>query len=179
MDILKDDELKYKPGGRLDMSHGFLHHIRRNQIARDDYDKEVKQAKELQRRRHTTVPRRPRRPDIQVYHPKRRDGSRADPGGEADECSDSSGSHAEGEGPLEGEGPVEGEGPAEGEGPTELFWLDYQADCGSVTSVLVHKEDKPEKVVERVAQKNILDEAMRAALRARVQNEMDKRRDKC
>ncbi|KAJ0067728.1 hypothetical protein NL108_010028, partial [Boleophthalmus pectinirostris] len=94
----------------------------------DDYDKEVKQAKELQRRRHTTVPRRPRRPDIQVYHPKRRD-----------ECSDSSGSHAEGEGPLEGEGPVEGEGPAEGEGPTELFWLDYQADCGSVTSVLVHK----------------------------------------
>lgn len=37
MDILRDDEvqeLKYKPGGRLDMSHGFLHHIRRNQIAR-------------------------------------------------------------------------------------------------------------------------------------------------
>uniref|UniRef100_A0A5F9CDW0 Uncharacterized protein n=1 Tax=Oryctolagus cuniculus TaxID=9986 RepID=A0A5F9CDW0_RABIT len=23
-----------KPGGRLDMSHGFVHHIRRNQIAR-------------------------------------------------------------------------------------------------------------------------------------------------
>uniref|UniRef100_A0A3B3ZXE4 Uncharacterized protein n=1 Tax=Periophthalmus magnuspinnatus TaxID=409849 RepID=A0A3B3ZXE4_9GOBI len=111
----------YKPGGRLDMSHGFLHHIRRNQIARDDYDKEVKQAKELKRRRHTTVPRRPRRPDIQVYYPKCRDDSKADPGGEADDCSDSSGSHAE------------------GEGPTELFWLDYQADCGSVTSVLVHK----------------------------------------
>uniref|UniRef100_A0A3B3ZWI6 Uncharacterized protein n=1 Tax=Periophthalmus magnuspinnatus TaxID=409849 RepID=A0A3B3ZWI6_9GOBI len=145
---------KYKPGGRLDMSHGFLHHIRRNQIA-DDYDKEVKQAKELKRRRHTTVPRRPRRPDIQVYD------SKADPGGEADDCSDSSGSHAE------------------GEGPTELFWLDYQADCGSVTSVLVHKEDKPEKVVECVAKKNILDEAMRAALSARVQKEMDKRRDKC
>lgn len=39
---------------------------------RDDYDKEVKQAKELQRRRHTTTPRRPRRPDIQVYHPRSR-----------------------------------------------------------------------------------------------------------
>lgn len=39
---------------------------------RDDYDKEVKQAKELQRRRHTTTPRRPRRPDIEVYHPRRR-----------------------------------------------------------------------------------------------------------
>lgn len=37
MDVLREEgvhELKYKPGGRLDMSHGFLHHIRRNQIAR-------------------------------------------------------------------------------------------------------------------------------------------------
>lgn len=40
------------------------------------------------------------------------------------------------------------------------------------------KEDKPEKVVERVAEKNILDSAMRAALVARIQKEMDKRRDK-
>ncbi|KAK7944509.1 hypothetical protein WMY93_000237 [Mugilogobius chulae] len=157
MNILKDDELNFKPGGRLDMSHGFLHHIRRNQIARDDYDKEVKQAKELQRKRHTTVPRRPRRPDLQMYHPKPRGDSRGEAGGEADECSDS----------------------AEGEGLTELFWLDYQADCGSVTSILVHKEDKAEKVVERVALENFLDQAMRAALEVRVQKEMDKRRNKC
>lgn len=37
MNVLREEgvhELKYKPGGRLDMSHGFLHHIRRNQIAR-------------------------------------------------------------------------------------------------------------------------------------------------
>lgn len=37
MEVLREDEeqqLKYKPGGRLDMNHGFLHHIRRNQIAR-------------------------------------------------------------------------------------------------------------------------------------------------
>lgn len=40
------------------------------------------------------------------------------------------------------------------------------------------KNDKPEKVVERVAEKNILDSAMRAALEARIQKEMDKRRDK-
>ena len=40
--------------------------------SRDDYDKKVKEAKELQLRRHTTTPRRPRRPDIQVYHPRRR-----------------------------------------------------------------------------------------------------------
>lgn len=94
---------------------------------------------------------------------------------------------------------------------TELFWLDYQADSGTITSFLVHKvnahpltdfscslvyfallwssllppssflclkEDKPEKVVERVSQKNILDSAMRAALEARIRKEMDKRRDK-
>lgn len=37
MEVLQDGDehaLKYKPGGRLDMTHGFLHHIRRNQIAR-------------------------------------------------------------------------------------------------------------------------------------------------
>lgn len=41
-------------------------------LSRDDYDKEVKQAKELRRRRHTTTPRRPRRPDLQVYHPRQK-----------------------------------------------------------------------------------------------------------
>ncbi|KAF3695776.1 UPF0561 protein C2orf68 -like protein [Channa argus] len=198
MDVLRDDEvqeLKYKPGGRLDMSHGFLHHIRRNQIARDDYDKEVKQAKELQRRRHTTTPRRPRRPDIQVYHPRQRYGSEPGAGTEAEEWNES-GSSTETE--------------AHG---TELFWLDYQAESGTITSFLVHKvnayvcclmfqnfcvlgstlvlfglnclvfflflkEDKPGMIAERVAQKNILDSAMKAALEARIQKEMDKRRDK-
>ncbi|XP_069034548.1 UPF0561 protein C2orf68 homolog [Embiotoca jacksoni] len=161
MDILRDEgvhDLKYKPGSRLDMSHGFLHHIRRNQIARDDYDREVKQAKELQRRRHTTTPRKPRRPDIQVYHPRRRHGS--EPGAGAEEWNES-GSSTE----------TESHG-------TELFWLDYQADSGTITSFLVHKEDKPEKVADRVAEKNILDAAMRAALEVRIRKEIDKRRDK-
>ncbi|XP_054629554.1 UPF0561 protein C2orf68 homolog [Dunckerocampus dactyliophorus] len=163
MDILRDDEtheLKYKPGGRLDMSHGFLHHIRRNQIARDDYDKEVKLAKELQRRRHTTTPRRPRRPDIQVYHPRRRYDSEPGASAETEEWNES-GSSTE----------TETQG-------TELFWLDYQADSGTITSFLVHKDDAPARVVERVAEKNILDSAMRAALEARIRKEMDKRRDK-
>ncbi|XP_056274560.1 UPF0561 protein C2orf68 homolog isoform X3 [Pseudoliparis swirei] len=160
MDILGEDELqdlKCKPTGRLDMSHGFLHHIRRNQIARDDYDKEVKQAKELQRRRETITPRRPRRPDIQVYHPR---------------CGQS-GAGAEAEESNESESSTETETHG-----TELFWLDYQADSGTLTSFLVHKEDKPETVVGRVAEKNILDSAMRAALKARIQKEIDKRRDK-
>nr|XP_023651853.1 UPF0561 protein C2orf68 homolog [Paramormyrops kingsleyae] len=124
MEVLRKEEeqqLKYKPGGRLDMNHGFLHHIRRNQIARDDYDKEVKQAKEKQRRRPTTTPRRPRRPDIQVYHPRRRNGSEPSTSADTEEWNES-GSSTEAESQS-----------------TELFWLDYQADCGRLTSFIVHK----------------------------------------
>ncbi|XP_061624454.1 UPF0561 protein C2orf68 homolog [Phyllopteryx taeniolatus] len=163
MDILRDEEaheLKYKRGGRLDMSHGFLHHIRRNQIARDDYDKEVKLAKEAQRRRHTTTPQRPRRPDIQVYHPRPRHESEPQANVEAEDWNES-GSSTETE--------IQG---------TELFWLDYQADSGTITSFLVHKDDNPARVVERVAEKNVLDLAMRAVLESRIGKEMDKRRDK-
>ncbi|KAK1806795.1 hypothetical protein P4O66_005282 [Electrophorus voltai] len=163
MEVLQNAEgetLKYKPGGRLDMNHGFLHHIRRNQIARDDYDKEVKQAKEQQKRRHTVTPRRPRRPDREVYHLRHRNGSEAGPGVEAEEWNES-GSSTE----QESTG-------------SELFWLDYQADNGVVTSFIVYKEDEPESVVERVEEKNVLDAAMRAALLARIEQEMDKRRDK-
>ncbi|KTF73177.1 hypothetical protein cypCar_00047213 [Cyprinus carpio] len=162
MDVLRDAEgesVKYKPGGRLDMSHGFLKHIRRNQIARDDYDREVKQAKEKQKHRPTNTPRRPRRPDRQVYHPRHQNGS--EPGVNAEDWNESSsGTEQENTG-------------------TELFWLDYQADNGQITSFIVHKEDKPEVIVERVAEKNVLDSAMRAALLARVGQEMDKRCDKC
>lgn len=162
MEVMRDTEgesVKYKPGGRLDMSHGFLKHIRRNQIARDDYDREVKQAKEKQRRRHTTTPRRPRRPDRQVYHPRHQNGSEPGANAEAEDWNESS-SGTEQEN-------------------TELFWLDYQADDGQITSFIVHKEDKPEVIVERVAEKNVLDSAMRAVLLARVGQEMGKRRDKC
>uniref|UniRef100_A0A6Q2Z109 Uncharacterized protein n=1 Tax=Esox lucius TaxID=8010 RepID=A0A6Q2Z109_ESOLU len=128
---------------------------------RDDYDKQVKQASERQRARHTTTPRRPRRPDIQVYHPRRGNGSEPGGGAENEEWNES-GSSTEPE--------THG---------TELFWLDYQADSGRVTSFIVHKEDMPESVVERVAEENVLDPAMRVALQSRVRKEMDKRQDKC
>ncbi|XP_032836409.2 UPF0561 protein C2orf68 homolog [Petromyzon marinus] len=65
---------------RLDMQHGFVHHIRRNQIARDDYDREIREARGGHRQRRTPAPTRPRRPDQRVYQPPRRSG-----GGEASE----------------------------------------------------------------------------------------------
>ncbi|XP_062873946.1 UPF0561 protein C2orf68 homolog [Trichomycterus rosablanca] len=163
MEVLQKSEgenLKYKPGGRLDMSHGFLHHIRRNQIARDDYDRETKQAKQQQKRRHTAVPQRPRRPDREVYNPRHRGGSEAGTGVEPEEWNESS------------------SGTEQENAGTELFWLDYQADSGHVTSFIVYKTDDPESVADRVEQSNVLDSAMRAALLARIGKEMDKRRDK-
>ncbi|XP_076799352.1 UPF0561 protein C2orf68-like [Clavelina lepadiformis] len=39
-DEYDSDETSNKP--RLNMKHGFIYHIRRNQIARDNYDKKVK-----------------------------------------------------------------------------------------------------------------------------------------
>ncbi|XP_071273932.1 UPF0561 protein C2orf68 homolog isoform X1 [Agelaius tricolor] len=60
-----------RPGGRLDMSHGFVRHIRRNQLARDAYDRAVRQARGRARTRLTPGPARPRRPDQQVYRPHR------------------------------------------------------------------------------------------------------------
>lgn len=165
MEVLQDGDehaLKYKPGGRLDMTHGFLHHIRRNQIARDDYDKEVKQAKEKQRRRHTTTPCRPRRPDQQVYHPRHRNDLGSSEAAEDWQENESGDSSTE----------------QEGGSASQLFWLDYQADSGHVTSFIVCKEDDPLSIVERVAEENVLDSAMKTVLLARIRKEMDKRRNK-
>ncbi|KAE8618899.1 hypothetical protein XENTR_v10009540 [Xenopus tropicalis] len=104
---------KAGPGGRLDMNHGFVHHIRRNQIARDDYDREVKQAKEKQKKRYTPGPARPKKPDLQVYHPRQRATEKVHTAGALkDEPNDNG---------------------------TQLFCLDFEADGGEVTSVIVYE----------------------------------------
>ncbi|XP_040849523.1 UPF0561 protein C2orf68 homolog [Ochotona curzoniae] len=152
-----------KPGGRLDMSHGFVHHIRRNQIARDDYDKKVKQAaKEKVRRRHTPAPTRPRKPDLQVYLPRHRDGSTRPGKPDPEESSDSSSS-----------GGSEPE-PA----GHQLFCLEYEADSGEVTSVIVYQDDDPGRVSEEVSAHTPLDPSMREALKLRVQEEISKRQNR-
>ncbi|XP_074796078.1 UPF0561 protein C2orf68 homolog isoform X2 [Natator depressus] len=149
-----------RPGGRLDMSHGFVQHIRRNQIARDDYDREVKQAKEKVKKRHTPTPPRPRKPDQRVYHPCRR--SRVDPA-----CG------------LEYEGSSESSSSTEPDPrSTELFCLEYEADSGEVTSVIVHQDDSPEEVTEKVCAQSPLEPPLHEALRQRVQEELRKRRAK-
>lgn len=41
-----------------------------------------------------------------------------------------------------------------------------------------HQEDDPLSIVERVAEENVLDSAMKTVLLARIRKEMDKRRNK-
>ncbi|XP_028930279.1 UPF0561 protein C2orf68 homolog [Ornithorhynchus anatinus] len=147
---------RFQPGGRLDMSHGFVHHIRRNQLARDDYDKRMKQAAtEKGRRRHTPAPARPRKPDRQVYLPRRRAGE--PPAPRVPDFEESSGSSD-----------------PEPPGP-QLFCLEYEADGGEVTSVIVYQDDDPARVSEEVSAHTPLDPPMREALRRRIQEEMAKR----
>ncbi|XP_007477833.1 UPF0561 protein C2orf68 homolog [Monodelphis domestica] len=156
-----------KPGGRLDMSHGFVHHIRRNQIARDNYDKKMKQAaKEKVRRRLTPGPTRPRKPDQQVYLPRRRVEARpsrpvASSGSrDYEESSENSSSGSSDPEPLS----------------LQLFCLEYEADSGEVTSVIVYQNDDPGRVSEEVSAHTPLDPPMREALKIRIQEEMAKRR---
>ncbi|KAG8512969.1 UPF0561 protein C2orf68, partial [Galemys pyrenaicus] len=173
-----------KPGGRLDMNHGFVHHIRRNQLARyrpaprrcrhpglavpdsrsaprrDDYDKKVKQAaKEKVRRRHTPAPTRPRKPDLQVYLPRHRDGSTHPSNPDCEESGESS---------CSGGSEPEPSG-------HQLFCLEYETDSGEVTSVIVYQDDDPGRVSEEVSAHTPLDPSMREALKLRIQEEIAKR----
>ncbi|NXB95751.1 CB068 protein, partial [Vidua chalybeata] len=151
-----------RPGGRLDMSHGFVRHIRRNQLARDAYDRAVRQARGRARTRLTPGPARPRRPDQQVYRPHRGGGAGAagGPGGDASA------------GP-----PTESRGapPEPARGP-RLFCLEYEGDDGRVTAVIVHQGDSAEEVTRRVCARSPLEPPLRRALCQRVQDELSKRR---
>ncbi|XP_046514661.1 UPF0561 protein C2orf68 homolog [Equus quagga] len=148
-----------KPGGRLDMSQGFVHHIRRNQLARDDYDKKVKQAaKEKARRRRTPALTRPHKPDLQVYLSRRRDVSTHPSNPDCEESGESSSS---------------GGSEPEPSGH-QLVCLEYEADSGEVTSVIVYQDDDPERVSEEVSTHMPLDPPMREALKLRIQEEIAK-----
>ncbi|KAM4677580.1 UPF0561 protein C2orf68 homolog isoform 2-T2 [Discoglossus pictus] len=153
---MEEQRNRMGPGGRLDMSHGFVHHIRRNQKARDDYDREVKQAKEKQKKRYTTGVPRPKKPDLQVYHPRRKDIHRA--GG--DNESNESGSSTDPEQPG-----------------MELFCLEFEADGGEITSIIVYEDDDAEQVATKISIQNKLELRMREALRQRIQEEISKRRE--
>ncbi|XP_077118785.1 UPF0561 protein C2orf68 homolog [Ranitomeya variabilis] len=152
-----ESRVRAGPGGRLDMNHGFVHHIRRNQKARDDYDKEVKQAKEKQRKRHTPGPSRPRKPDLQVYHPRPRER----PGRTTDRADDDL---------TDSDSSTDPENPA-----NQLFCLEFEADGGEVTSVVVYEDDDAEQIATKISVENQLETRMKEALKRRIQEEIAKR----
>ncbi|KAM9313477.1 UPF0561 protein C2orf68 homolog [Gastrophryne carolinensis] len=152
-----DPRVKAGPGGRLDMNHGFVHHIRRNQKARDDYDKEVKQAKEKQRKRYTPRPSRPKKPDLEVYHPRQRERSHPNADLAEDDVSESSSSTD----------------PEQSANP--LFCLEFEADGGEITSVIVYEDDDAEQLATKISIQNQLEARMKEALKRRIQEEISKR----
>lgn len=130
---------------------------------RDDYDKKVKQAaKEKVRRRHTPAPTRPRKPDLQVYLPRHRDASTHPSNPDCEESSESSSS-----------GGSEPEPPGH-----QLFCLEYEADSGDITSVIVYQDDDPGRVSDKVSAHTPLEPPMREALKLRIQEEIAKRQSR-
>ncbi|CAL1532924.1 unnamed protein product [Lymnaea stagnalis] len=66
------DSQEQTPKQRIDMAHGFMKSVIRNQIDRDNYDKEVK-AKQQQGRGHIKLhPHKQKKPEIQTYVPPQR-----------------------------------------------------------------------------------------------------------
>ncbi|CAJ0933344.1 unnamed protein product [Ranitomeya imitator] len=124
---------------------------------RDDYDKEVKQAKEKQRKRHTPGPSRPRKPDLQVYHPHPRERPSRTTDRADDDLTDSDSS-------------TDPENPA-----NQLFCLEFEADGGQVTSVVVYEDDDAEQIATKISVENQLETRMKEALKRRIQEEIAKR----
>ncbi|KAK2097315.1 hypothetical protein P7K49_022766 [Saguinus oedipus] len=142
------------------MNHGFVHYIRRNQIARDN--KKVKQAAKEVRRWHTPAPTWPSKLDLQVYLLQHRDVPAHPRNPDYEESSESSSS---GGSELEPSG-------------HQLFYLEYEADSGDVTSVIVYQGDDPGRVSEEVSAGTPLDPPMREALQLRIQEEIAKRQSR-
>ncbi|KAK2108170.1 hypothetical protein P7K49_013335 [Saguinus oedipus] len=137
-----------KPGGQLDMNHGFMHHIRWKQIAHHDHKKKAKQAaKEKVRRRHTPAPTRPCKPDLQVYLPRHRDVAAHPRNPDYEESSESSSSGGSELGPS----------------GHQLFYL---------------RGDDPGRVSEEASAHTPLDPPMRDALKLRIQEEIAKRQSR-
>nr|DBA32119.1 TPA: hypothetical protein GDO54_007862 [Pyxicephalus adspersus] len=106
------------PGGRLDMSHGFVHHIRRNQKAR----------------------------------------SHGSAGLAEDDIS-------------EGSSSTDPE-----QLGNQLFCLEFEADNGEITSIIVYEDDDAEQVATKISVQNQLEARMKEALKRRIQEEITKRR---
>ncbi|XP_036189840.1 UPF0561 protein C2orf68 homolog isoform X2 [Myotis myotis] len=60
----------------------------------------------------------------------------------------------------------------------QLFCLEYEADSGEVTSVIVYQDDDPGRVSEEVSAHTPLDPPMQEALKLRIKEEIAKRQSR-
>ncbi|XP_010860551.1 PREDICTED: UPF0561 protein C2orf68 homolog [Bison bison bison] len=100
--------------------------------------------------------------DLQVYLPRHRDGSTHPSNPDCEESGESSSS-----------GSSEPEPPGH-----QLFCLEYEADSGDITSVIVYQDDDPGRVSEEVSAHTPLEPLMREALKLRIQEEIAKRQSR-
>lgn len=57
---------------RIDMAHGFMKSVIRNQIDRDNYDKEVKAQQKQEKRTAKPLSSKPKKPELRTYVPPQR-----------------------------------------------------------------------------------------------------------
>uniref|UniRef100_UPI00358F845A UPF0561 protein C2orf68 homolog isoform X2 n=1 Tax=Myxine glutinosa TaxID=7769 RepID=UPI00358F845A len=108
---------------RLDLSHGFVKHIQKNQIERGEWDLSERARRSSQRARRTQGPMGERRPDQQVYRPPK-----VKPAASSDTIVKQTTQLEHG----------------------RTLQLEYEDDNGHVTSVTICEEESEEEMVSKV-----------------------------
>ncbi|XP_064633631.1 UPF0561 protein C2orf68 homolog [Lineus longissimus] len=154
---------------KIDMKHGFMKSIIKNQVDRDNYDKEVKQKSVQPDERpkakhyghhHQNRQKRPERP---TYIPP----SRLKNNQDDEEVVEHRPSLENGQ----------SHPPAreEHEERTELFKLEYEDQSGEIFDLVIHQEDDPLLLARRFGRQRGLSPPLIKALGKRLQQEIDLR----
>ncbi|XP_060573461.1 UPF0561 protein C2orf68 homolog [Ruditapes philippinarum] len=131
---------------KLDLKHGFMKSIIRNQVERDNYDKEVKAHKQ-DKRHQFSFNNRPRRPEAPRYIPPKR----------------------------ENWDQPEQESSEEDDMPKTLFRFEFEDKDGKVYKQYVKEGVQAEVLAMRMGYDRKLSKGMVKALEQRLQAEIDKR----
>ncbi|XP_071105542.1 UPF0561 protein C2orf68 homolog [Haliotis cracherodii] len=136
---------------KLDMRHGFMKSIIRNQLDRDNYDKEVREKVSVQDRGKHTDRNKKTRPDARAYVPpfsrRRRGRQEKQDTFYMDDREDRE----------------------------ELFMLEYEDRDGHIHKRKIYSTDSPDDVARKLGQERHLSAPYIDALAQRLSEEMEKR----
>ncbi|KAL4240637.1 85/88 kDa calcium-independent phospholipase A2 [Mactra antiquata] len=137
--------------GRINMKHGFMKSIIKNQVDRDNYDKEVRATKQQNHpRRYYNYNNRPKRPDAAVYMPPKP----TEDDWEEEERQQSS---------------------EDDDMPKRLFCFEFEDKDGKIYKQYVMEGVRAEILASRMGYDRKLSQPMIKALEQRLQQEIDKR----